>query len=223
MTDAPTDVLDELPLSAPAASPAASLAAEQRDVARSRILRAARSVLAARGLDTTVDDVAAAADVSRRTVFRHFETRDRLLAEAVRDALRSYGQQLAAVSDSAASATWLLELLTAAHRMNAHNGRIYWELAALGSDVEGELAEVAADRRAARRRFAARVTTKAWTMRGGSGRPPAWLVDAFAVHLSAFTTQALAGDFGRTPDEVAKVSAGVLEASLTAALAAAAG
>jgi hypothetical protein len=39
------------------------------------------------------------------------------------------------------------------------------------------------------------------------------------VHLSGFTTQSLTGDFGRTPDEVARVSATVLEAALTAALA----
>jgi len=199
-----------------------SLADEQRDVARARILRAARTVMAARGLETTVDDVATAARVSRRTVFRHFETRERLLAEALRDGLRSYGQQLAMASEvggaDGADAVWLVDLLTAAHRLNAKNGRIYWELAALGSDVEGELAAVAVERRENRRRFAARVTGAAWSARGGTASPPTWLVDTFAVHLSAFTTQALGGDFGRTPDEVALVSARVLEAALAAAL-----
>ena len=58
-----------------------------------------------------------------------------------------------------------------------------------------------------------------WQARGGRGAPPAWLGDAVAVHLSGFTTQSLTGDFGRTPDEVARLSARVLEAALAAALA----
>lgn len=205
-------------------SESASLADEKRDLARARILRAARIVLAARGLATTVDDVAAAANVSRRTVFRHFETRERLLAEAIREGLRSYSQQLPTAglpteASHADVAAWLHNLLVTVHRLNANNGRIYWELAALGSEVEGELATVAADRRESRRKFATRVTAHAWTASGGIGRPPVWLLDAFAVHLSGFTTQALGGDFGRTPDDVARVSARVLHASLTAALA----
>jgi len=216
-----------MPASAQATPPSSeslSLADEKRDVARTRILRAARIVLADRGLATTVDDVAAAADVSRRTIFRHFETRERLLAEAIREGLRSYSQQLPleslrAAADSADIAAWLHNMLLVAHRLNANNGRIYWELAALGEEVEGELAAVAADRRDSRRRFATRVAAHAWSAAGGSGRPPTWLTDAFAVHLSGFTTQALGGDFARTPDEVAAVSARVLQASLAAALA----
>jgi hypothetical protein len=43
-------------------------------------------------------------------------------------------------------------------------------------------------------------------------------VDAFAVQLSAFTTQSLAGDFDRSPAEVADVAARVLSAALAEAL-----
>jgi len=74
------------------------------------------------------------------------------------------------------------------------------------------------ERRDARRRFASNVTTKLWQIRGGRGKPPRWLTDAVAVHLSGFTTQSLGGDFDRTPDDVARVSARVIEASLAAAL-----
>ncbi|MCU1367877.1 MAG: transcriptional regulator, TetR family [Ilumatobacteraceae bacterium] len=184
------------------------------------MLRAARTVLAERGLSATVDDVADAAGVSRRTVFRHFETRERLLAAALEDGLRSYAQQLAAVYEASPGEEWLADLLLAAHRLNANNGRIYWELAALETEVEGELASVAAERRTSRKRFATRVTAKAWAARGGTGRPPTWLVDAFAVHFSAFTTQSVGGDFGRSPEDVAAMSARVLDAALVAALAA---
>jgi len=194
-----------------------SLADEQRDLARGRIVRAARRVLADRGLATTVEDVADAAGVSRRTVFRHFSTRENLFAVAIRDGLRTYGEHLPPARGEDLD-TWLLDVLLAAHRLNAGNGRIYWELSVLEPELAGELAAAAAERREARKQWAAGVTKVLWRARGGSGRPPAWLVDAVAVHLSAFTTQSLAVDFDRSPDEVARVSARVLDAALTAAL-----
>ena len=61
------------------------LRAEQRELARNRILTGARSVLVERGFEGTIDDVAAAAGVSRRTVFRHFPTHEALLVEAIHE------------------------------------------------------------------------------------------------------------------------------------------
>jgi AcrR family transcriptional regulator len=197
---------------------ASPLADEQRDVARSRILLAGMQVLAQRGLDATVDHVAEAAGVNRRTVFRHFATREGLFAAAIRERVRRYAQQLPAPPEADDLKAWLLDLLRVTHRLNAENGRMYLELAGLGPELGGELAAAAAECRETRRRFAMGVTTRMWSARGGKGRPPAWLVDAVAVHLSGFTTQSLTGDFGRTPEEVARVSAQVLEAALAAAL-----
>lgn len=200
------------------AAAAATLAEEQRDVARTRIVRAARRVLAERGLATTVDDVAEAAGVSRRTVFRHFSTRENLFAVAIRDGLRTYGEHIPS-GPADDLATWLLDVLLAAHRLNAGNGRIYWEMSVLEPELTGELAAAAAERRRARKRFAEGVTGVMWRARGGAGQPPAWLTDTVAVHLSGFTTQSLAVDFDRSPDDVARVSARVLDAALAAALA----
>jgi AcrR family transcriptional regulator len=195
------------------------LADEQRDVARSRILHAAMSVLARLGLDATVDDVASAAGVNRRTVFRHFATRDGLFAAAIREGVNRYAQQLPAPPEADDLRAWLLDLLLVTHRLHAENGRIYLELAGLEPDqLGGELGAAAAERREARRRFALVVTTRMWRARGGRRQPPTWLADAVAVHLSGLTTQSLTGDFGRTPEEVARVSAQVLEAALAAAL-----
>jgi len=178
-------------------------------------------VLADRGLAATVDDVAEAAGVNRRTVFRHFATRDGLFAAAVRQGVRRYGQQLPPAPDSGDLRAWLLDLLLVTHRLNARNGRIYWQLALLSGDELGaELAAVAAERRASGQLFAERVTGRIWRARGGLEEPPEWLVDAVWVQLSSFCTQSLAGDFGRTPEEVARVSARVIEATLSAALAA---
>jgi AcrR family transcriptional regulator len=201
---------------------ASSLADEKRDLARARIVRATRRALAARGLATTVDDVAETAGVSRRTVFRHFPSRENLFAVAIGEGIRSYAEHIPAPPSAGDGdddlSGWLVDLMLATHNINARNGRIYWELSALEPDLVGELAAVAAERRDARRRFASNVTTKLWRARSGRGKPPQWLTDAVAVHLSGFTTQSLAGDFDRSPDDVARVSARLIEAALTAAL-----
>lgn len=189
-----------------------SLAEEHREVARARILRAARQVLAQRGLATRVEDVAAAAGVGRRTVFRHFESRDGLLAAALSDGMRSYVSHIPQPGPDASLEQWLEEFLVAVHHMNARHGRIYWEVA-FAPDLGGELSLVAEARRQGRRQLVGQATAWSWQAAGGRGRPPAWLADAFAVYLSAFATQALVGDFGRLPEEVGLAAARTLSAA----------
>jgi len=196
-----------------------SLAEEQREVAQARILRAAGSVLAARGLAATVDDVAEAAGVSRRTIFRHFVTRDALFVAVIRAGIRRYGEQIPPPGDDDLR-SWLRELLEVTHKLNAGNGRVFWDLVGVqAADLSEDLAMVAAECRDSRNRFAVSVTELLWHARGGAGSPPPWLVDAVAVQLSGFTTQSLAGDLGRSPEAVAGVAALVIEAALAAALA----
>jgi AcrR family transcriptional regulator len=204
-----------------AASVAApSLADEQREVAQARILRAAGAVLAARGLAATVDDVADAAGVSRRTIFRHFATRDALFVTVIRAGIRRYAEQIPAPPSDDDLRGWLPEMLGVTHRLNARNGRVFSDLVGLrAADLSGDLAMVAEECRDSRNRFAANVTELLWRARHGRGHPPLWLIDAVAVQLSGFTTQSLAGDLGRSPDEVARVSAQVIDAAIASALA----
>jgi AcrR family transcriptional regulator len=197
-----------------------SLADEQREVARARIVRAAGTVLAARGLAATVDEVAEAAGVSRRTIFRYFATRDALFVTVIRAGIRRYAEQIPAPPVGDDLRGWLPDLLAVTHRLNAGNGRVFWDLVGVqAAELSGDLAMVAAECRDSRNRFAASVTGLLWRARHGLGQPPGWLVDAVAVQLSGFTTQSLAGDLGRSPDEVALVSAEVIEAALRAATA----
>jgi AcrR family transcriptional regulator len=86
------------------------------DAARNRqlLLAAAADEFAERGLDASVADIARRAGVGKGTVFRHFATKDDLLAAIVLDridALTAVGERL---RDAADPGTALLEFLTAA-------------------------------------------------------------------------------------------------------------
>ena len=189
-----------------------TLVDQQRDLARTRILRAAGEVLATRGLTATMDDVAEVAGVNRRTVFRHFATRDGLFAQAILAGVHRYAEHLPAAPETGDLRAWLRELLLVTHRLNADNGRVFWEIAALPTSPL---------LRTRRRR--AGEPQGAQQLRGQGDRPPLagqgrqrqtteWLVDAVAVQLSGFTTQSLSGDLGRSPADVADVAARVIEA-----------
>ena len=89
------------------------------DAARNRklLLAAAADEFAERGLDASVADIARRAGIGKGTVFRHFATKDDLLAAIVLDridALDAAGEKLLAAPDPGAA---LLEFLTvAAHQ-----------------------------------------------------------------------------------------------------------
>jgi AcrR family transcriptional regulator len=86
------------------------------DAARNRqlLLTAAAEEFAERGLDASVADIARRAGVGKGTVFRHFATKDDLLAAIVIDrieALNAVGERLLGAADPGAA---MLEFLTVA-------------------------------------------------------------------------------------------------------------
>jgi len=86
------------------------------DAARNRelLLAAAADEFAERGLDASVADIARRAGVGKGTVFRHFATKDDLIAAIVLDridGLNAIGERLLTAPDPGAA---LLEFLTAA-------------------------------------------------------------------------------------------------------------
>ena len=155
-------------------APGVSLLHEQRQLARDRIERAALRVLADKGLSATAEEVALEAGVSIRTVFRHYGTRDHMIATALRTQLLHYGDTLPVPEPGATLETWLPELLCEVHRVNAVMGRAYWEMAALGYTLTGEIGDVAAERLAGRTRFVN--TVSRGVAAGRESLPPAGLV-----------------------------------------------
>lgn len=58
--------------------------AEQKERTRNRLIRAARTVFARKGVAAKMSDIARSARVAHGTVFLHFESRDQLLAEVIK-------------------------------------------------------------------------------------------------------------------------------------------
>jgi AcrR family transcriptional regulator len=108
------------------------------DAARNRrlLLAAAADEFAERGLDASIADIARRAGVGKGTVFRHFPTKDDLLAAIVLDridALSTVGDQLVSAADPGAA---LLDFLTvAAHQRQQRDLSFLQEAGDLNADV----------------------------------------------------------------------------------------
>lgn len=66
---------------------------------RQRLLDAAEQVLASRGTDVTMEEVADAAGITRSTVYRHVASRDELITEVVLRSSRRAADRLVSVID----------------------------------------------------------------------------------------------------------------------------
>jgi AcrR family transcriptional regulator len=181
-------------------------------VTQARIVRGATAALAASGFDATVDDIAAAAGVSRRTVFRHFASHDEVLAAAMAEILDSYDRLMPGPPAPGVSLeTWLTETAVTLHEMNARlMGKAFWDI-----NVERP-GMTPAERESRRNGYAMQIARYAWRAGHGTGHPPSWVVDAFALQLSGFATNCLAR---YDAAEAGRVSARVLAAVLATALA----
>lgn len=196
---------------------APTLAEDKRQATVERILRAARYLIGARGLDMTMDEIAAAAGVGRRTVFRHFESRENLLAAAVESGMRRYGERLPAY-ERGDWRPWLDSLCVAVHRMNGSYGPGYWELTTR-RDLPGELASMEERRRLARRAAMNRLAGDLWKAAGGDGPTPAAVADSVGAHLSVHFTAAVTTDAGQDWKRAAGLAFAAIAASVEAGLA----
>jgi AcrR family transcriptional regulator len=113
------------------------------DAARNRelLLAAAADEFAEHGLDASVADIARRAGVGKGTVFRHFASKDDLLAAIVLDridALSAVGERLLEAADPGAA---LLEFLTAAAHQRQQRDLSFLQEA---SDLNPEVTRVRA-------------------------------------------------------------------------------
>jgi AcrR family transcriptional regulator len=190
------------------------------DARRERVLAAAEAVLAEVGVTATMDEIAAAAGIGRRTLFRYFPTREDLIAQAI---ARGYQRLDEEVFDEAHLEAddpdeLIRRVLTTTHRVASQMGKAHWQVAA-DREVLNGLGAAAAARQRARRRYVKRFTERLWALAGGPGRPPRWLGDAFGLLESLFTYQALRLDFDRSEKAIVDLTARLMTEALHAALA----
>ncbi len=193
------------------------LRVEQKELARTRILTGARSVLVDRGFEGTIDDIAVAAGVSRRTVFRHFSTHDALLAEAINEIVATVRSSVPGPPQKGEDVeTWLTDAAVQLHTMHARLvGRAFWDIHVPRSSVSPEIVALLGDLERRRRDYGARLAVGAWTSLGGSGPPPILVVDTFLLQLSPFARHAFAQ---YSPEEVGRTCAKIIWTVLLAAV-----
>ncbi|HKY75220.1 MAG TPA: TetR/AcrR family transcriptional regulator [Acidimicrobiia bacterium] len=185
---------------------------------RSRVIQSTQRLLAEEGLGISMDQIAASAGVGRRSLFRHFGSRDALIARALEEAVSASGERLAALlSADAPLGDWLAGVLCEVQRSQLEAGRGYWELTASSDDqLSPQLAAVNRDRRASRRRWAEDVSRRAWSLAGGEDPPPDVVIEAFALTLSRHAVRSLVEEFGLPPERAVKTNAAMLTALIQA-------
>ena len=190
-----------------------------REPARDRIRRAARVVVARRGFDATIEEIAEEAGLSQRTVFRQCSSRDALIVEAVKDMFEACGDRPIAGLPTPAEDLegWIAGLARTIHTRNAEIiGQAFWDIHA--PHTSPPLREICELRERYRIRGIRHLVELAWGAAGGQGAPPDSLTWVFALQFSVFTTQALTIDFRLSPTEIGDVTAELLTCALRRAI-----
>ncbi len=178
-------------------------------------------VVARRGFDATVDEIAKASGVSPRTIFRHYSTHDLLIVTTVKDMYDACGRSpiegLPTPEENLDG--WIEGLAVTIHTRNAEIlGDAFWDIHAPRHNASDALQALDTFRRDYRIRGVRHLVGRAWATAGGTGGPPEDLVLTFALNFSAFTTQALMVDFDCTPSQIGALTADLLKMRLRQAV-----
>jgi AcrR family transcriptional regulator len=190
------------------------VAEAKRQAGVDHVLQSARRFVMANGLDATMDELAEATGVSRRTLFRHFGSREKLLAAAFEAGMLNYRHQLPSYDGDLQD--WLRDTCEAAHRMNAIIGPGFFELASR-TDLPTDLTDVEQRRRREFRDAMGDIARTAWTAAGHRGRPPKNLTRTVTAHLSPHFTAALVIDADESWQAAAVLSYAAIVTALEAA------
>jgi AcrR family transcriptional regulator len=198
-----------------------SLAEEKRQLTETRILRATVAAMALRGFSATVDEIAALAGVSARTIYRYFSTHDELIAAGIREGLSTAGQPIVGLPSVKEDLDgWIDRIALEAHVRNATIiGAAFWDVLGPNPSASQQIEEARALRRPARMEWMNGLAAVAWRIAGGKGKPPSSVVTTFALALSAFTSHALAADFDYGPEQTARFAAAMIKEHLNATVA----
>jgi AcrR family transcriptional regulator len=198
-----------------------SLADEKSEVTRARIRRAAMTVVAQRGFRATIDEIATTADVSARTVFRHYAGHDDLLADAITAMTNELGRPVDGLPDPSVDLHgWLWRLALTAQTRNVDiMGWAFWDFYNPPPGTSTVILEALAERRAQRGQWMAYIVGTAWKHAGGAGPAPQELEEAFNLLFSAYATHPLATDFGHSSEQAATLMTNILAAFLASTVA----
>jgi AcrR family transcriptional regulator len=185
-----------------------------KSLTRYRVLRSTRPLLAERGLSVSMDDIAEAAGVSRRSLFRHFDSRNALIADALKSSIEIFdGEFQGALVADGDLRDWLEALTRRLLMVQRRAGVAFWQLAsAADEELPPEFAAVNQRRRRNRQKLTEAVADTAWRRAGGRTPCPTVVADAVALTFSTFTTHSLLDDYNCSLDRVVEVTVTVLTA-----------
>ncbi|GGL31677.1 TetR/AcrR family transcriptional regulator [Nocardia jinanensis] len=175
------------------------------------IVDAARHAMHEHGLDVTVGEIATLAGVGRRTVFRHFTTRENLIQAAIAAGFADFSGSLPHY-DGTEWQRWLAELVLQVHRRTTEAGRIIWHLRT--RRLPPGLAAAHDEQLLALHQLFTTITGTVWEVAGGTGTPPEQLRRTVAAHLSPLFTQAVLLDAEGTPEFAADIATTAIVATL---------
>lgn len=191
--------------------------ADPAALVRERAVRAARALMVETGLEVSMERIAEAAGIGRRTLFRHFESRDALIGAALDSAFVWYEkQQQASLEHPGPLALMLRETLRRVHQSHLEAGRGFWQLAcAFDDELPREFESANRKRREMRHRLIRRFADRAWTLAGGQTPAPPTVLETFTLLFSSFTTHSMLIDrdlgHGRSAAPLAPHTAARLE------------
>jgi AcrR family transcriptional regulator len=178
-------------------------------------------VVARRGFDATVDEIAQLSGVSPRTIFRQYRTQAALLAATLKDMVEAGSRPIEGLPQPSEDMDrWLEGLTLAVHTRNVEiYGEVIWELRAPKATLSPEISEVVTAELDFRRRVIGRLATVAWHAAGGAGTVPDALISAFTMNLSPFTTTTLMVDREMSPAQIGALTADISRTLLWRAVA----
>ncbi len=188
-----------------------SVQRQKQQVTVDALIDAARRGMNEHGLDITVDDIAALAEVGRRTVFRHFATREDLLQAALAAYNAEYMRSLPGYSGGDWLA-WLADLARVAHQDAASAGRLVWDLRM--RRLPPRLMASYTEHRRDLDNLLGTTATTLWQAAGGDGAAPQQLRQVVAAHLSPLFTQVVLLDADGTPELAADMATAAITATV---------